>query len=43
MCTMKKFLMSNCSQVLVYEGISGYGKSQILVEIEYLAHGENHR
>lgn len=43
MCTMKKFLMSNCSQVLMYEGISGYGKSQLLVEIEYLAQGENHR
>uniref|UniRef100_A0A8C2P1K9 Adenylate cyclase type 10 n=1 Tax=Capra hircus TaxID=9925 RepID=A0A8C2P1K9_CAPHI len=43
MCTMKKFLMSNCSQVLMYEGIAGYGKSQILVEIEYLAQGENHR
>ncbi|XP_070318850.1 adenylate cyclase type 10 isoform X2 [Odocoileus virginianus] len=43
MCTMKKFLMSNCSQVLMYEGVSGYGKSQILVEIEYLAQGENHR
>ncbi|XP_031291702.1 adenylate cyclase type 10 [Camelus dromedarius] len=43
MCSMKEFLMSNCSRVLMYEGLSGYGKSQILVEIEYLAQGENHR
>uniref|UniRef100_A0A8C0WML7 Adenylate cyclase type 10 n=1 Tax=Castor canadensis TaxID=51338 RepID=A0A8C0WML7_CASCN len=43
MCSMKKFLMSNCSQVLMYEGISGCGKSQILMEIEYLAQGESHR
>ncbi|XP_059944594.1 adenylate cyclase type 10 [Mesoplodon densirostris] len=43
MCTMKEFLISNCSRVLMYEGLSGYGKSQILVEIEYLAQGENHR
>lgn len=43
MCTMKEFLVSNCSRVLMYEGSSGYGKSQILMEIEYLAQGENHR
>lgn len=43
MCTMKEFLVSNCSRVLMYEGLSGYGKSQILMEIEYLAQGENHR
>jgi hypothetical protein len=43
MCSMKKFLMSNCSQVLMYEGLSGCGKSQILMEIEYLAQGESHR
>ena len=43
MCTMKEYLMSNCSRVLMYEGLPGYGKSQILVEIEYLAQGENHR
>ncbi|KAM4860383.1 adenylate cyclase type 10 isoform 1-T4 [Thomomys bottae] len=43
MCTMKEFLISNCSQILMYEGISGCGKSQILMEIEYLAQGENHR
>ncbi|XP_012584365.1 PREDICTED: adenylate cyclase type 10 [Condylura cristata] len=42
-CTMKEFLMSNCSRVLMYEGLAGYGKSQILMEIEYLAQGENHR
>ncbi|XP_032173937.1 adenylate cyclase type 10 isoform X4 [Mustela erminea] len=43
MCIMKEFLVSNCSRVLMYEGSSGYGKSQILMEIEYLAQGENHR
>ncbi|NP_001075622.1 adenylate cyclase type 10 [Oryctolagus cuniculus] len=43
MCTMKEFLMSNCSRVLMYEGLSGFGKSRILMEIEYLAQGENHR
>lgn len=42
-CSMKEFLVSNCSRVLMYEGLSGYGKSQILTEIEYLAQGENHR
>ncbi|XP_016057847.1 PREDICTED: adenylate cyclase type 10 [Miniopterus natalensis] len=42
-CTMREFLMSNCSRVLMYEGLSGYGKSQILMEIEYLSQGENHR
>uniref|UniRef100_A0A2K6CLN2 Adenylate cyclase type 10 n=1 Tax=Macaca nemestrina TaxID=9545 RepID=A0A2K6CLN2_MACNE len=43
MCIMKKFLMSKSSQVLMYEGLPGYGKSQILTKIEYLAQGENHR
>ncbi|XP_038526447.1 adenylate cyclase type 10 isoform X2 [Canis lupus familiaris] len=43
MCTMKEFLVFNCSRVLMYEGLSGYGKSQMLMEIEYLAQGENHR
>nr|XP_005319900.1 adenylate cyclase type 10 isoform X2 [Ictidomys tridecemlineatus] len=43
MRTMKEFLMSNCSRILMYEGLFGYGKSQILMEIEYLAQGENHR
>ncbi|XP_060040565.1 adenylate cyclase type 10 isoform X2 [Erinaceus europaeus] len=43
MCSMKEFLMSNCSQVLMYEGLPGYGKSQMLMEIEYLAQGEDHR
>ncbi|XP_053461947.1 adenylate cyclase type 10 [Nycticebus coucang] len=43
MCIMKEFLMSNCSRILMYEGSSGCGKSQILKEIEYLAQGENHR
>ncbi|KAM9244797.1 adenylate cyclase type 10 isoform 2-T2 [Dugong dugon] len=43
MCTMKEYLMSNCSRVLMYEGLSGYGKSQILMEVDYLAQGENHR
>uniref|UniRef100_A0A8C5V2H6 Adenylate cyclase type 10 n=1 Tax=Microcebus murinus TaxID=30608 RepID=A0A8C5V2H6_MICMU len=42
-CTMEEFLMCNCSRVLMYEGLSGYGKSQILMEIKYLAQGENHR
>lgn len=43
MCSMKEFLVSNCSRVLMYEGLSGYGKSQILMEIEYLAQGANRR
>ncbi|XP_041619695.1 adenylate cyclase type 10 isoform X4 [Vulpes lagopus] len=43
MCTMKEFLVFSCSRVLMYEGLSGYGKSQMLMEIEYLAQGENHR
>lgn len=43
MYTMKEFLGSNCSRVLMYEGLSGYGKSQILMEIECLAQRENHR
>ncbi|XP_004589196.2 adenylate cyclase type 10 isoform X4 [Ochotona princeps] len=43
MCVMKKFLISNCSRVLMYEALSGYGKSQLLMEIEYLARGESHR
>ncbi|KAM5237489.1 adenylate cyclase type 10 [Ctenodactylus gundi] len=43
MHNMKKFLLSNSSRVLIYEGMSGYGKSQILKEIRYLAQGENHR
>lgn len=42
-CNMKEFLTSNCSRILMYEGLSGYGKSQILMEIEYLSQGENHR
>ncbi|XP_075396582.1 adenylate cyclase type 10 [Tenrec ecaudatus] len=43
MYTMKEYLMCNSSRVLMYEGLSGYGKSQILMEIDYLAQGENHR
>ncbi|KAL1769753.1 adenylate cyclase type 10 isoform X1 [Sigmodon hispidus] len=44
MSAMKDFLMTNCSRVLMYEGLPGYGKSQILMEIEYLAsQHENHR
>ncbi|XP_016004071.1 adenylate cyclase type 10 isoform X3 [Rousettus aegyptiacus] len=43
MYTMKEFLGSNCSRVLMYEGLSGYGKSQILMEAECLAQRENHR
>ncbi|XP_055964576.1 adenylate cyclase type 10 [Sorex fumeus] len=42
-CTMKEFLRANSSRVLMFEGLSGYGKSQLLMEIEYLAQGENHR
>lgn len=42
-CTMKEFLTSNCSRILMYEGLSGYGKSQLLMEIEYLSQGEDHR
>uniref|UniRef100_A0A8C2YLG5 Adenylate cyclase type 10 n=1 Tax=Chinchilla lanigera TaxID=34839 RepID=A0A8C2YLG5_CHILA len=43
MDNMKKFLISGYSRILIYEGIAGYGKSQILKEIEYLAQGERHR
>uniref|UniRef100_A0A671FTQ8 Adenylate cyclase type 10 n=1 Tax=Rhinolophus ferrumequinum TaxID=59479 RepID=A0A671FTQ8_RHIFE len=42
-CSMREFLTSNCSRVLMYEGLSGYGKSQILMEIERLAQSKNHR
>ncbi|KAM6217259.1 adenylate cyclase type 10 [Rhynchocyon petersi] len=42
-CIMKDYLRCNCSRVLMYEGLPGYGKSQILIEVEYLAQGENHR
>ncbi|XP_029417608.1 adenylate cyclase type 10 [Nannospalax galili] len=42
--TMKDFLVTNCSRVLMYEGLPGYGKSHLLMEIEYLAsQHENHR
>ncbi|KAI5127386.1 Adenylate Cyclase Type 10 [Manis pentadactyla] len=41
--TKEEFLMYNCSQVLMYEGVSGCGKSQILAQIEYLAQNENYR
>ncbi|XP_078212463.1 adenylate cyclase type 10 isoform X2 [Callithrix jacchus] len=40
--TMNEFLTSNSSQVLMYEALMGYGKTKILTEIGYLAHGENH-
>lgn len=43
MDNMKKFLISGYSRVLIYEGMTGYGKSQILKEVEYLAQGERHR
>ncbi|KAI5946171.1 Adenylate cyclase type 10 [Manis javanica] len=43
MRTKKEFLTHNCSRVLVYEGASGCGKSQILAQIECLAQNENHR
>ncbi|XP_032147386.1 adenylate cyclase type 10 [Sapajus apella] len=41
--TMNEFLKSNSSRVLIYEALMGYGKSKILMEIGFLAHGENHR
>ncbi|XP_006147101.1 adenylate cyclase type 10 [Tupaia chinensis] len=40
---MKEFLTYNHSRVLMYEGRYGYGKSELLMEIEYLAQGEDHR
>ncbi|KAK7806947.1 hypothetical protein U0070_009440, partial [Myodes glareolus] len=44
MSAMKDFLTTNCSRILMYEGAPGYGKSHLLMEIEYLAsQHENHR
>ncbi|KAM5203243.1 adenylate cyclase type 10 isoform 2-T2 [Hipposideros larvatus] len=43
MYAMKEFLMCNSSRVLMYEGLSGYGKSQMLREIERLAQSKNHK
>ncbi|KAL6084861.1 hypothetical protein STEG23_001851, partial [Scotinomys teguina] len=44
MSAMEDFLMRSCSRVLMYEGLPGYGKSQVLTEIKYLAsQPENHR
>ncbi|KYO44024.1 hypothetical protein Y1Q_0006489 [Alligator mississippiensis] len=41
--TLQLFLRCKGGHVLVYEGASGYGKSRILAEINYLAQKENHR
>ncbi|XP_036058629.1 adenylate cyclase type 10 isoform X2 [Onychomys torridus] len=44
MSAMEDFLMRSCSRVLMYEGLPGYGKSQILMKIKCLAsEPENHR
>ncbi|XP_007935921.1 adenylate cyclase type 10 [Orycteropus afer afer] len=43
MYVMKEYLMSNCSRVLMFEGLPGYGKSQLLMEVDQLAQGDNHR
>lgn len=44
MSAMKDFVTTNCSRILMYEGAPGYGKSHLLMEIEYLAsQHENHR
>uniref|UniRef100_A0A4X2JZ02 Adenylate cyclase type 10 n=1 Tax=Vombatus ursinus TaxID=29139 RepID=A0A4X2JZ02_VOMUR len=40
---MKEFLLSQSSKVLMFEGVSGYGKSQLASELGYLAQAEKHR
>nr|XP_020830297.1 adenylate cyclase type 10 isoform X2 [Phascolarctos cinereus] len=40
---MKEFLLSQSSKVLMFEGVSGYGKSQLVSELGYLAQAEDHR
>ncbi|XP_074078020.1 adenylate cyclase type 10 isoform X2 [Macrotis lagotis] len=40
---MKEFLLSKSSHVLMYEGITGYGKSQLVRQLGYLAQAEEHR
>ncbi|XP_068950616.1 adenylate cyclase type 10 [Petaurus breviceps papuanus] len=40
---MKEFLLSKSSQVLMFEGLTGYGKSQLISELVYLAQAEEHR
>uniref|UniRef100_A0A7M4EYM0 Guanylate cyclase domain-containing protein n=1 Tax=Crocodylus porosus TaxID=8502 RepID=A0A7M4EYM0_CROPO len=41
--TLQLFLRCKEGHVTVYEGASGYGKSRLLAEINYLAQKENHR
>ncbi|XP_072504824.1 adenylate cyclase type 10 isoform X3 [Notamacropus eugenii] len=40
---MKEFMLSKSSQVLMFEGVTGYGKSQLVSELGYLAQAEDHR
>nr|XP_044991917.1 adenylate cyclase type 10 isoform X2 [Jaculus jaculus] len=40
---MKTCLATKCSQVLMYEGLLGYGKSQLLTEIQHMAEEISHR
>ncbi|XP_043860540.1 LOW QUALITY PROTEIN: adenylate cyclase type 10 [Dromiciops gliroides] len=40
---MKEFLLAKSSQVLMFEGVTGYGKSQLVSELGYLAQGDKHR
>ncbi|KAM4626854.1 adenylate cyclase type 10 [Discoglossus pictus] len=49
LCTLSLFLQNKktawkqCQRIIVYEGHQGYGKSQILAEINYIAQKEGHR
>ncbi|XP_036611380.1 adenylate cyclase type 10 [Trichosurus vulpecula] len=43
MHNMKEFLLSQSSRVLIFEGAMGYGKSQLVSELGYLAQSEDHR
>ncbi|XP_031792695.1 adenylate cyclase type 10 isoform X3 [Sarcophilus harrisii] len=40
---MKQFLLAKSSQILMFEGVTGYGKSQLVSELGYLAQSEDHR
>ncbi|XP_074122612.1 adenylate cyclase type 10 [Sminthopsis crassicaudata] len=40
---MKQFLLAKSSQILMFEGVTGYGKSQLINELGYLAQSEDHR
>uniref|UniRef100_A0A6I8PF78 Adenylate cyclase type 10 n=1 Tax=Ornithorhynchus anatinus TaxID=9258 RepID=A0A6I8PF78_ORNAN len=40
---LNDFVVSSCSRVLMFEGSAGYGKSQLIVELDFLAKSQSHR